>query len=98
MILPDHYDGTILDEVCEEYSQKIEEGVLTPPDDPASEEDSLPGRTLNPHHHVGGFQGIMADAALLKICQMLLDTPVIPFQSIASPRALSRNSIPMPSI
>jgi len=73
-----------LDEVWREYSQKIDEGALTPPDDPASEKDSLPGRTLNPHHHVEGFQGIMADAALLKICQMLLGTAVIPFQSIAS--------------
>ena len=84
VILEQHFSEDILDTAWAEYDQKLATDEITAPEEKNNSEDILPGRTLNPHLKVEGFRDVMSCMRLLKIFNLILNSNVIPFQSIAS--------------
>ncbi|MFN7998152.1 MAG: phytanoyl-CoA dioxygenase family protein [Bryobacteraceae bacterium] len=84
IILPRLFDPAVLDEVWEAYEKAIGSGKLTPPKDPAAEDDAYPGRLLNPHKKVAAFCRILKHPGLLDWIRRLTEREPRPLQTIAS--------------
>lgn len=84
LILPRFFDEELLDRAWSDYEAHIAAGQLMPLEDYAlSVESPLPGRVLNPHFKVQGFDEILRHAGACDIVSLLLGAESMPFQTIS---------------
>jgi Phytanoyl-CoA dioxygenase (PhyH) len=83
IILPGLIDHETLDRVWEAYEQAAAAGVITLPPEPISDDDSYPGRSLDPHLKIDAFCQILRHEEMLAWTRLLMDREPKPFQTIA---------------
>jgi hypothetical protein len=84
VILPNLIERGILDEVWAGYEKSIAGGKIKLLPEKAGDDDSYPGRFLNPHKKVGAFCQILKHPGLLRTIQLLMEREPRPLQTIAS--------------
>ncbi|UXI69209.1 phytanoyl-CoA dioxygenase family protein [Tahibacter amnicola] len=84
LIIPGMFSTDELDGAWSEYEARIAAGELVPLEDHAiSVQNPLPGRVLNPHFKVPGFNAILRNRRAEEIVSVLLGAKALPFQTIA---------------
>jgi len=83
VILKGFFSSRTIDATWAEYEQAIATGIVTPPEDPNSVGNPLPGRILNPHFKVKAFNRILNDRKACRLVSVLLGREALPFQTIS---------------
>ena len=99
-IVAEHLVGDdYLEYVWNADERSIGEGSIVPPQEPAYEGDTVPGRVLNPHFSVGAIEELMQLPEITRLIELPLCANTIAFQSIsghkASQQAVHSDSIHM---
>ncbi|QQC64177.1 phytanoyl-CoA dioxygenase family protein [Paraburkholderia ginsengisoli] len=82
LIIERFFDEKQLDATWSAYEMAIETGMLKPPVEPLFDDDSLPGRTLNPHFAVDEIRAMLFDERMNEVVSLLLGAKAAPFQTI----------------
>lgn len=84
IIIPQMFSNERLDAIWKEYEDAIARGVAVPQEDFGADAGSpFPGRTLNAHLKISGFDSLLRDEYATEIASMLLGVSSLPFQTIA---------------
>lgn len=81
VLLRAHFPPDRLDAVWAAYERALACGAVVP-DAPASPDDPLPGRTLNPHFAVPEIDAMLREPSIVELASMLLGAEALPFQTI----------------
>jgi hypothetical protein len=82
VVLEGFFDAGRLNAAWAAYENALAAGTVVVPPEPIAPDDTLPGRSLNPHQAVPEIAGLLRDPALVDVVGMLLGAPARPFQTI----------------
>lgn len=83
VVMPQMFSAERIAAAWAEYEAAIAAGSLNPPAHKCAIDDPHPGRVLNPHLTLAGFDAMLRDAAMLDVIGMLLGVEPMPFQTLA---------------
>lgn len=81
-IAPNLIEDGLLDRVWDAYEKAIRDGVVAVDPESHGDGDPYPGRKLDPHLQVPEIVSLQGHPDVLRICDLLLGKPTIPFQTI----------------